>query len=56
LKGRRVVETWPENAADMWPKLQAEYPELRGFTLQEFIEACPYKMEFVEEAANEPVP
>lgn len=45
--GRKVLQSWPEFAAEIFPKLQAEYPELRGVTLQEFIAECPYKIEFV---------
>lgn len=45
--GRKVLQSWPDFAAEVFPKLQAEHPELREVTLQEFIAECPYKIEFV---------
>ncbi len=45
--GRKVLKSWPDFAAEIFPELQAEYPELREVTLQEFIAECPYKIEVV---------
>jgi hypothetical protein len=42
-----TLDTWSEVAAEIWPKLQQDHPELRQFTLGEFMEACPFKVEIV---------
>ena len=46
--GLKKLETWEEIAAVIFPKLQEEYPELRPFTLEQFIQECPWKMEIVQ--------
>lgn len=49
--GKKTIQRRPEFAAEMFPKLQADFPkELGGVTLEQFIRDCPYKIEFV---ANE---
>jgi hypothetical protein len=47
MSGAKRVMSWPELAADIFPDLQRKHPELQGITLAEFIEHCPFKMEFV---------
>lgn len=56
-EGKQTLKTWPEIAADIFPKLQAEFPQLREHTLEEFIKYCPYQMEFVaDEPEHKPDP
>jgi hypothetical protein len=47
MSGAKRVMSWPELAADIFPDLQRKHSELQGITLAEFIEHCPFKMEFV---------
>lgn len=44
---RKTILSWEEFAADIFPKLQEEHPELRDVTLEQFIRMCPYKFEIV---------
>jgi hypothetical protein len=48
-----TLDTWSEIATEIWPKLQQDHPELRQFTLAEFMEACPFKMEIVVPTGGE---
>jgi len=47
--GKKVVVEWPTFAAKVFPRLQEEIPELRQFTLEQFVEHCPCKFEIFEE-------
>lgn len=54
MSGAKRQMTWPEFAADIFPELQQNYPELRDITLAEFIEHCPVKIAFVVPENEEP--
>lgn len=43
----KTIKTWPELAADIFPEVVKSCPELKGITLEQFIEHMPFKMEFV---------
>ncbi len=52
-KDKPRIVSWHKFAAELLPKLQAEFPALRSVTLEEFIRECPYNFEIVDQIEDD---
>ena len=52
-KEKKRLVTWEEFAAELFPKLQSQFPKMRSVTLAEFVRECPYKFEIIDDSDSD---